>query len=296
MEKQQPDQAPHTPNRGLGRLARPADSFGLVLLLIILDYIALAAVNDNAWGRVVIVALLGATLLFALRTSRARRIWQLLAIIYLVTSTLFDAGQRSGARREGLQPADRACWRIIAHRHAVRHFAPHRLTPSGDDGDGAWSGLCLPVDRILVHLHLLDDWLLGAAPFFEGVAHATANEYLFFSYTTLTTVGYGNLIPAGNLGQTFAMLEALFGQIYLVIVVAQGVNNYIRAGFGLNPVGSPGTCPADINGDGVLNLNDMIAFQKYYFHGDMRADVNRDGLLTIQDLSQYQGMFNSGCP
>lgn len=66
--------------------------------------------------------------------------------------------------------------------------------------------------------------LVGGAPFFAGQAHATANDYLFFSYTTLTTVGYGNLVPAGSVGQTFAMLEALFGQIYLVIVVARLVS------------------------------------------------------------------------
>ena len=158
MEKQQPDQAPHTPNRGLGRLARPADSFGLVLLLLILDYIALSAVNDNAWGRVVIVALLGATLLFALRTSRARRIWQLLAIIYLVASTLLTLISVAAPGANNFSQQTATCWRIIAHCHAVRYFAPHLLTPRGDDGDGDRSGLCLPAARILVHLHLLGDW------------------------------------------------------------------------------------------------------------------------------------------
>jgi hypothetical protein len=65
---------------------------------------------------------------------------------------------------------------------------------------------------------------LGSAPFFTGQSHATPNDYLFFSYTTLTTVGYGNLVPAGTTGQTFAMLEALTGQIYLIIVVARLVS------------------------------------------------------------------------
>src|SRR5258708_12128061 len=62
---------------------------------------------------------------------------------------------------------------------------------------------------------------VGSAPFFAGQSEATANEYRLFSYTTLTTVGYGNLVPAGSVGQTFAMLEALTGQIYLIIVVAR---------------------------------------------------------------------------
>ena len=56
--------------------------------------------------------------------------------------------------------------------------------------------------------------------FFTGVAHAQASDFLFFSYTTLTTTGYGNLVPAGTVGQSFAVLEMLVGQIFLVTLVA----------------------------------------------------------------------------
>jgi voltage-gated potassium channel Kch len=66
--------------------------------------------------------------------------------------------------------------------------------------------------------------LIHPTPFFSGVPNTTLNSTLFFSYTTLTTVGYGDLVPAGSLGQTFAMLEALFGQIYLVLIVARLVS------------------------------------------------------------------------
>ena len=58
------------------------------------------------------------------------------------------------------------------------------------------------------------------ADFFTGVHHARASDYLFFSYTTLTTTGYGNLVPAGTVGQSFAVLEMLVGQIFLVTLVA----------------------------------------------------------------------------
>jgi len=36
---------------------------------------------------------------------------------------------------------------------------------------------------------------------FAGVPHAAARDYLFFSYTALTTTGYGTLVPAGDIGQ-----------------------------------------------------------------------------------------------
>jgi voltage-gated potassium channel Kch len=55
---------------------------------------------------------------------------------------------------------------------------------------------------------------------FSGAANATARDYLFFSYTTLTTTGYGNLVPAGTIGQILAVLEMLTGQVFLVTLVA----------------------------------------------------------------------------
>jgi voltage-gated potassium channel Kch len=51
------------------------------------------------------------------------------------------------------------------------------------------------------------------------------DDFLYFSYATLTTVGYGDLIAATNLGRALAISEALLGQIYLVTVVALIVGN-----------------------------------------------------------------------
>ena len=45
---------------------------------------------------------------------------------------------------------------------------------------------------------------------------------------TLCTVGYGDLVPAADLARTFAVAEMLFGQIYLVTVVALIVSNLGR--------------------------------------------------------------------
>ena len=61
---------------------------------------------------------------------------------------------------------------------------------------------------------------LGGAPFFADDVAATASRCLYFSFTTLTTVGYGDLTARSNLGHTIAISEALVGQIYLVTVVA----------------------------------------------------------------------------
>ena len=44
----------------------------------------------------------------------------------------------------------------------------------------------------------------------------------------MTTVGYGNLVPAANPGQTFAVLEALTGQLFLVVAVGKIISSMPR--------------------------------------------------------------------
>lgn len=58
------------------------------------------------------------------------------------------------------------------------------------------------------------------------IDHATIGrgELIFFSYTTLTTTGYGNLVPASQPGQSIAVIEMLMGQIFLVTLVARLVS------------------------------------------------------------------------
>ena len=66
---------------------------------------------------------------------------------------------------------------------------------------------------------------LTTTPFFaQGGPHGR-DDFLYFSYTTLTTVGYGDLVAATNLGRSMAIAEALLGQLYLVSVVAVIISN-----------------------------------------------------------------------
>ena len=42
----------------------------------------------------------------------------------------------------------------------------------------------------------------------------------------MLTIGYGNLVPAGNPGQTLAVSEGLIGQLFLVVAVAKAVASW----------------------------------------------------------------------
>ena len=55
---------------------------------------------------------------------------------------------------------------------------------------------------------------LQSGRFFSEVTDPKGSEFLFFSYATLTTTGYGNLVPAGQPGRMFAGLEMMLGQLF----------------------------------------------------------------------------------
>jgi len=70
----------------------------------------------------------------------------------------------------------------------------------------------------------------GGAPFFANGAAAVSSRSLYFSFVTMTTVGYGDYTARTNLGHTLAITEALVGQIYLVTVVTVVVGRLVPRG------------------------------------------------------------------
>ncbi len=66
------------------------------------------------------------------------------------------------------------------------------------------------------------------APFFAQNGLHSQAEYLYFSFVTLTTLGFGDLTPAPGLPQALVAIEALFGQVFLVTLVARLVTLWGR--------------------------------------------------------------------
>ena len=56
---------------------------------------------------------------------------------------------------------------------------------------------------------------------YPSVATGTLGTFVYYSFVTLTTMGYGDITPVTETGRTLAIFEALIGQIFLVIVVAR---------------------------------------------------------------------------
>lgn len=55
-------------------------------------------------------------------------------------------------------------------------------------------------------------------------------ELSYYSYVTLSTLGYGDITPVQPIVQTLAIIEALFGQFYIAILVAILVGTHISSG------------------------------------------------------------------
>ncbi len=54
-------------------------------------------------------------------------------------------------------------------------------------------------------------------------------------------------------------------------------------------------CAPDVNGDGVLNILDFVAFQGLFQAGDAGADCDANGELNVLDFVCYQALFEAGC-
>ncbi len=59
-----------------------------------------------------------------------------------------------------------------------------------------------------------------------------AAPFLYYSFVTITTLGYGDIFPVTTAAKSFAILEAIIGQLYLVIMVAWLVGVHISQSMG----------------------------------------------------------------
>jgi Ion channel len=67
---------------------------------------------------------------------------------------------------------------------------------------------------------------LDHGSFFADRQPANIQTYQYFSFTTLTTLGYGDFTAANSGGRAFAVIEALTGQVFLATLVARLVASF----------------------------------------------------------------------
>lgn len=125
------------------------------------------------------------------------------------------AGSRSTVSTSGAPPALLAVLAIIAPLVVIGRLSRHRQVSIRTLLGAISAYLLIPVAFYYL--------FLTVAAFqdqtFFGHAEPTTS-FMYFSLTTLTTLGYGDLAPASHIGRLFATSEAIIGPVYLVTVVA----------------------------------------------------------------------------
>jgi 4-amino-4-deoxy-L-arabinose transferase-like glycosyltransferase len=206
-------------------------SWIILLALIVVAFIIQGVVAEpGPWEVTINTALLGATLMLALHVAQARRWARNIIGAFVVAMFLATLIQAIGGTADN--GADRLTDALLVALAPPAVFVGvvRRLRATQAVSVDAVIGvLC-----VYILIGMFFAFVYGSidrfttAPFFaQGVA-ATLPNCMYFSYTTLATIGYGDLTAASNVGHTLAVSEGLLGQVYLVTVVSLIVGNLGR--------------------------------------------------------------------
>jgi Ion channel len=199
--------------------------FGLVFLLLLVTFVFLSsAPSSGRWVPLVAVILQSVTLLAALFAAGSGRALLRVAAIVIVVSLIAACAALAGGTMEQRGFAyGLSGFLVLAAPVAIVHGIWRRRTIDAQTILGALSVYVLL--GMLWAFSYMTDQAVTSHPFFAQTSSGTTADCLYFSFVTLTTVGYGDLTAASGFGRSLAVLEAMLGQMYLVTVVALLVTN-----------------------------------------------------------------------
>jgi hypothetical protein len=198
--------------------------FLLVLALLLFEVIA----PSRGWARAIDVALAGAALGVAVETSRARgsvrrtrsRLVGAFALVMVIgiASGLFGAAV-----------AFAAVTILVASIPVALAGGVLRLVRQ--------TGVTIQVVAGALTIYLVVGLLFASVisfaavvesgPYFQQGGRVTNGERVYYSFTVLTTTGFGDYTAAQPFGHALAVLEMLTGQLYLVTVIGIVVGNFV---------------------------------------------------------------------
>ncbi|MFJ6533916.1 potassium channel family protein [Microbacterium sp. NPDC091662] len=198
-----------------------ARGYAIILGLLIVSYAFCAAqpsTDPSPWAFLAMLA----TVAMVFYVTRARHLvqrvsWAVLSVAgaAAVIATLFGvdgpvlAIPLSAASMVALLVAP---WAIIAHQ----------VTRRGLDLEALLAAITayILVGMFFAFVYNLISQI-SPDPMFGTESLDSLGNQLFFSFTALTTTGYGNLVPVGTTGQGIAIAEGITGQLFLITAVAR---------------------------------------------------------------------------
>lgn len=205
----------------------PQYRYFIVLGLVLVSVVFLIAAPAADWSRAVVAAIEGAALVVTAATSRERetvrrRRAMLLGLAMTAVVLLIGFGEvprwliaLGGAFVTAAIP-------IALVRGLLRLFREAGVTVQSVAGSLA----------IYLSIGLVFAWVVGfvaqvqSGPYFAQHTSGTQGDKVYFSFTTLTTTGFGDFTPATPAGHAVAVIEMLTGQLYLVTVIGLVIGSF----------------------------------------------------------------------
>ena len=205
---------------------RDAHRYGVVLLLVFVLFVFADVTSTAPWTGSVIVLLQALTLAVALSTSARRdvrfgvRAVLFTAAVVAVVQLELDHGKPLNAGMALFSASLTVATVLVVGFGVTRQDEINAASVYG----------AIAIYMLIGMLFVFAYAAIAALdpPFFAQSASQTRALLLYFSYITMATVGYGDYTAANQVGRTFAVIEALFGQLYLVTVVAVLVSRFGR--------------------------------------------------------------------
>ena len=204
---------------GHGGPADPAGRYGLLLLLLISTYL-LSAFSAGRLVDRLSIALFVTVLLLALRNSPLSRRWTLLlgGAALAGSAAAGAAALISPGTGTGVSELWNGLVLLLTAVFIVRRVLA-RPSVTVQSIFGALSAYLIIGLMFATFYAAIQH--LGGAPFFTHGQPGSTQTFQYFSFTTLTTLGYGDFTAAGNGGRAVAVIEALVGQVFLATLVAR---------------------------------------------------------------------------
>lgn len=205
---------------------RAEDSYILLFSLLMIDLLAAAFATSWQWI-LLLMWLVAGTLVLALRTSHVGPKATRFAYFAVTAGVVFGfiaAVQRSPMWL-GWMFAAMAALLLVTPGAIGRRIFQHRHVTI-ETLFGAVS-IYVIFGLLFAFTYMALNFILGTPFYAQGTTKDPVN-FIYASYITLTTVGYGDFTPAYSLGRMLVAIEALLGQVFLVTAVARLVSLYSR--------------------------------------------------------------------
>src|SRR5512133_263651 len=196
---------------------RIANAYGVVLLLVVGIYVLASLVYFRGWGAVALTAVTAACTTVALVSSESRPPLPRVSVAVgsaAVAVALASALGASGKLLAIAALAQVALLAVAAAEILGTVLQEHEVN----------FRTILGAISVYVMLGILFTWVYVAVDKLQGGTFfgqpTQVGDFVFFSITTLSTTGYGNLVPAAQPGRMLSGIEMLMGQIFLVTLIA----------------------------------------------------------------------------